>query len=332
MNTQAKITGADVARVAGVSRATVSYVLNATPGQSIPEETRRKVKAAAEQLGYVPHMAGRTLRRGRSDLIVWILPDWPIGSAVGESIELLTREASSRGFTLAMLNEGNDHNRLEATLRTLAPAAVVSMHRLPDSIHRFAKASGVTIVSMMGRRTDPETGVDILQASISVGDMQVRYLAERGHSRIGYLYPDDVRVKEFAIGRYKGAREAAKALDLPAIRKRTMPLQRERLGELAVEWREQGITAVCAYNDEWAMALLSGMRMFGLEAPHHLAVIGCDNVLTAAVASPPLTSIDLNLLAYSFNMMNDVERALGIEPSTPDDPAAFETIVARESA
>ena len=63
---QKRTTSADVARAAGVSRATVSYVLNDTARQSIPERTRARVRAAAAELNYTPNPAARALRSGRS--------------------------------------------------------------------------------------------------------------------------------------------------------------------------------------------------------------------------------------------------------------------------
>ena len=68
-------TGADVARRAGLSRATVSYVLNDTPHQAIPEPTRQRVLAAAAELGYTPSAAGRALRSGHSEVVLLLLPD-----------------------------------------------------------------------------------------------------------------------------------------------------------------------------------------------------------------------------------------------------------------
>jgi len=60
-----RVTSTDVARAVGLSRTTVSYVLNDTPGQKIPENTRRRVLDAAASLGYAPSAAARTLRSGR---------------------------------------------------------------------------------------------------------------------------------------------------------------------------------------------------------------------------------------------------------------------------
>src|SRR5436190_13261346 len=66
----ARVTSADVARLAGVSRATVSFVLNNTEPGRVSEATREKVRAAADELGYVGHAPARSLRAGHSNLVI----------------------------------------------------------------------------------------------------------------------------------------------------------------------------------------------------------------------------------------------------------------------
>ncbi len=329
---RARVTGADVARAAGVSRATVSYVLNNTAGQTITPETRRRVLDAAKRLGYVPSMAGRTLRRGHSDLVMWVLPDWPIGAEAGKLIEALTQEAGRRGFTLAVVQEGAAS--LATTLATLAPAAIIAMHDLPAPLRRIARDAGVPIAShWQGATRTAQPGLPAFaQQAWHVGAAQVHYLAEGGHTRIGYLFPDDPRVRAIADHRLAGARDAAHAAGLPALRKRTVSLDRVRLGALAVAWRAAGVTAVAAYNDEWAMGLLAGMHQVGLNAPDDLAVIGCDNVLTAPVASPPLTTIDQDMAISAVNIMNEVQRTLGQEPRAADAAHPLARVIVRVSA
>src|SRR4051812_10769267 len=79
-----RVTSSDVARVSGVSRTTVSYVLNDTPGVSISAPTRAHVLATAKDLGYTPSAAARTLRTGRSEVVLVIMPRW-VSSAVTEA-------------------------------------------------------------------------------------------------------------------------------------------------------------------------------------------------------------------------------------------------------
>src|SRR5437868_2690064 len=87
---QRRVTSTQVAERSGVSRATVSYVLNETPNQAIPEGTRRRVMEAAEELGYTPYAPARVLRSGRSDVILFLIPEWPIGPAIARLVEDLT--------------------------------------------------------------------------------------------------------------------------------------------------------------------------------------------------------------------------------------------------
>src|SRR3954453_20340343 len=92
-------TAADVARHAGFSRATVSYVLNNTPHHAIPERTRHRVLAAASEPAYTPSPAARALANGRSDVVLLLLPDWPIEPAVGLLLEGLSAALAERGLT-----------------------------------------------------------------------------------------------------------------------------------------------------------------------------------------------------------------------------------------
>ena len=93
-------TGADVAREACVSRTTVSYVLNDTAGVAISAATRQRVHEAAAKLGYAPSAAARTLRTGRSDLVLCVLPDWPIGPVIDTLLDHLAQELAERGLSV----------------------------------------------------------------------------------------------------------------------------------------------------------------------------------------------------------------------------------------
>src|SRR4051812_37433476 len=83
MNGATVITSGDVAKAAGVSRATVSYVLNQRPDKKISDSTRRLVLAAANDLGYQPSPAARALANGRGDAILLLVPDWNLDGEMG---------------------------------------------------------------------------------------------------------------------------------------------------------------------------------------------------------------------------------------------------------
>ena len=99
----ARATSADVARRAGVSRATVSYVLNDRPGHSISAATREKVRAAADELGYIPNHSARALRGKLPPVILVVTREVPFGRNVGDMMDTFAELAAQHGFSLVSL-------------------------------------------------------------------------------------------------------------------------------------------------------------------------------------------------------------------------------------
>ncbi len=140
-----RVTSADVAREAGVSRTTVSYVLNDTPHQKIPEETRQRVLDAVARLEYAPSAAARTLQRGRSDTVLCLLPNWPIGPAVGASLEHLSAALAARGLTLLAHPSAGSSRTLADAWRAVSPAAVVLFEDADEEDLAAMRAEGIQV-------------------------------------------------------------------------------------------------------------------------------------------------------------------------------------------
>lgn len=128
---------ADVASATGVSTAPVSYVLNDKPGQSIPEHTRERVRAAAAELGYVRSGAARALARGRSDLVLLVVPDVPVGPVlVGlleyDSVKVVITDANeddiSHNIFYTAITRARENLRIFWTPET-ENAVLINLHR-----------------------------------------------------------------------------------------------------------------------------------------------------------------------------------------------------------
>ncbi|MCX4767313.1 LacI family transcriptional regulator [Streptomyces sp. NBC_01275] len=288
-----RVTATDVAKEAGVSQTTVSYVLNDVPNQKISEQTRRRVLDAVVKLGYKPSAAARALRLGRSDLVLMFLPDVPVGGTLTALVELLGDELERHGLNLVTRRER--HSPLESLWRELMPAAVMTTFDVSAEDVSSMRAAGIHVVSAgMSPSTDP--GVLTIPQHL-IGAIQVERLATTRHSRIGYAAPGDPRLQEFLALRLDGARAACTELGLEPPVVLEVPLDISAAAAAAEQWHSAvpAVTGVCAYNDETAFALLAGMRRVGLAAPGDLAVIGVDNDKLAPFAMPPLTTIDNNL-------------------------------------
>ena len=286
-----RVTGADVAREAGVSRATVSYVLHDAPHQRIPEATRQRVWEAAARLGYAPSAAARSLRTGRSDIVLGLLPDWPIEPVLGRFVQQLTNAFAEHGLTFVVHSPARPTRPLRETWRAVTPAAVLALDEIPESEVGPMRATGIEVVvalhgSAQGRYRPP------LVSEEPVGEAQARHLVG-AHRRIGYAYPDLPKLGVLAEPRLDGVRKVCTELDLPEPDVRTVPVGAGAAMRAVKAWlaADPPVTGICAFNDDVAMSVLVALRSLGLRAPQDLAVIGVDDIPGAALAQPPLTTI-----------------------------------------
>jgi DNA-binding LacI/PurR family transcriptional regulator len=324
-----RVTSADVARASGVSRTTVSYVLNDTPGSSISETTRRRVLDAAERLGYTPSAAARTLRSGRSDVVLCVVPDWTAGPVIDTLIDDLTTLFARHGLSLLVFNDRGSQPLTELW-RAVTPRAVLALGPLTDADAAAMHAARIPVVgSALDEDPHPET---FAVPQHGIAELQVEHLAARGHRVLAYAAPSDVRLAAFAERRIAGARAACARLGLPEPRVRTVELEVDAAADAVRDWRGgDPVTAVVAYNDEVAFAVLAGLRTEGLRSPEDVAVIGVDDIPLARLASPALTSVWQAIDAQAEHLASSVLAALGYPVSQPRPTAELFHVVARAS-
>jgi DNA-binding LacI/PurR family transcriptional regulator len=287
-----RVTALDVARAAKVSKTTVSYVLNDTPHQSIPEETRQRVLQAVRELSYTPLATARALRRGHNDTVLLVMPEWPLGRVLSLILDDLTGELANLGLALLMRRIRTGQSLAEIC-REVAPAAVIALGHVDEADQQEVRGAGIFLsTAVLSYPSSTQNSVSIPQELI--GSLQVQHLAARGHRRLGYAGPADSRFETFRDLRVAGARQACQELgiDDPDVLKFDLTL--EAATDAVRHWRNHTapVTAIIAYNDEFAAAILAAMRADGLSAPEDLAVIGVDNEPLAKFTVPALTTID----------------------------------------
>jgi DNA-binding LacI/PurR family transcriptional regulator len=323
-----RVTSNDVAREAGVSQATVSYVMNNKPHQKIPEATRQRVFAAAARLGYAPSAAARALRSGRSDMALCLLPDWPISPAIGTLIEELSAALAAHGLTLVVHPRTRNRQTLSDVWKTITPAAVIGFEPFTAEEEAAIRAAGVEITIAL---LDHSREFNIPER---IGRLQAEHLATTGHRRLGYAFPDNPRVHALAHARLDGVRHACADVDLDDPVVRTIPLDPAPAAEAVQAWRADtpAVTGICAFNDNTALAILAGLRQLHLNAPHDLAVIGVDDIPAARLAAPPLTTVTTDQRAIATHLAATIGAALTDQPAPPPPGSDVIRLLHRDSA
>ncbi|WP_392894629.1 LacI family DNA-binding transcriptional regulator [Streptomyces sp. LN699] len=293
----ASITSADVARLAGVSRATVSFVLNDTRGHRVSDATRARVLDAARQLGYVPHAAARSLRAGRSNLVLMPASISAIGRLVSDWVDELHSELDRHGYT-TVLHAGRFDDPVDAARAwaELRPAAVVALDgdRFTPQAAELLRRAGVR--GLLAFASHPVPGVHTIGFDHArIGVTATEHLIARGRRRIGVVMPRERGLDALAAPRLAGARSVA-ARSAATATPVELAYTRESASELARRWARLDLDAVFAYNDEYAALLLHAFQDEGLVVPDDVAMVGSDDLVLSALQRPALTTVRLDLV------------------------------------
>ena len=200
-----RVTLRDVAAAAGVSRATAGFVLSDAPGISISAATRQRVRETAQGLGYVPHSIARALREGSSRIIVLSIDSGYEGNYLRTFTQGLDEELAAHDYVLLVRHGHSAPGSQQRLIEAISPRAVL---RMPDYL-------------ASGHEFDDGGWHGGLAGNVEV---QLRYLAGRGHSGIAVAIPDG----DPPLGpvRLRFAREAAARIGLPAPLPLTVPRDR----------------------------------------------------------------------------------------------------------
>lgn len=317
-----RITAADVARSLGVSRATVGFVLNDTPGQTISAATRERVLAEARRLGYRPHRVAQALAGGHTRIILLVLPDWPMGHSLGSHLDEASLVLDEAGYALVtwIAHAGG---RVRPIWEILQPDVVIATLPLSVEDAEGVRASGARLV-------DPAATSDALEFGHGPV-LQVRHLGERGHHRIAFARPADPRLAALADARAGLARAAAREL---GIEYTEGVVDDGSAAQRVGEWVDTGVSAVAAYNDDIAAMTAGAALRRGLRLPDDLAVIGHDNAPIARLMVPALSSVDIDAAGmgrYLAELALTVAGKADAPVAPPAAPVATAVVVPRES-
>lgn len=279
-----RVTSADVARASGVSRATVSYVLNNDPRQTIPPETRERVRKTAQMLGYSPFVPARILRSGQSLLVLAVLPFEQIDPGLSRRVKEIEQKLAAHGLTLICYVGVHPQTGTTHPSANVTPCVLLSYADQTDPIiSAFLKQFRVPVLQLIGDAKIQER----------IGWTQANYLIQRGKHSLIFATSEREDVHFLSQHRLNGVRQACTQWGLADPAVCAIPSSREGARTVLRNLLLDRISprGICCYNDEVAFAVLAALADEDIAIPMTAAVIGCDNIPLSQFSVPALTTV-----------------------------------------
>ena len=294
-----RATSADVAARAGVSRTTVSFVLNARTDSGIPPGTWRRIEDAARELGYHPHGAARALAGGASQTIGLVLrqssEQVAADALLAETLWGLAAEVRSEGYRVLVEPLSPNGGRYsELLLSQRVDGLIVSGPRTDDDELAALVADGFPIILQGSLPDVPAPSVDI--DNRAGARAAVEHLIELGHRRIGCITNAPLAYTAAAdrVAGYRDALEAAQVpFDAALVAEGAFDAASGRAAMTGLLALAEQVTAVFVASDIVAFGALRALREAGRRVPADVSVVGFDDIPLARHFDPPLTTIRL---------------------------------------
>ncbi|HEU5474558.1 MAG TPA: LacI family DNA-binding transcriptional regulator [Actinophytocola sp.] len=325
-----------VAAAAGVSRATVSRVINGSP--RVSPEAKDLVDRIIAELGYVPNRAARSLVKRRTDSIALVLRE-PDATVLADpylaSIIIATSQAlTGTGVQLVLVNAQNDaeHERLADYVRSghVDGVLLASMHA-DDPLPQVLIRAGVPTV-VGGRPDRPISGLVYVDSdNVGGGQLATERLVAAGRTRIATIAgpPDMTAATDRLTGYHRALARAGQAAGQVAYGRFTRTSGEQAMAELLD--RAADLDAVFAANDMMAVGALRTLRAAGRRVPDDVAVVGYDDIELAQHTEPALTTIRQPIVEQARTMTELLLIQIGGHPT--GGPVVLPTeLVERDSA
>jgi len=276
----------------GLSSATVSLVINRSPGaKSIPAATQERVRAAARELNYRPNLMARSLRQKRSFTIGVVVPEVSEGYAAlvlsGIEDHLL-----QEGYFYFVVSHRHRPDLIEEYPSLLQQRAVEGIIAV-DTV--LGEPSQIPAVAISGHTQVPGVTSIVLDHNLAA-QLALEHLQKQGHSRIAMIKGQDFS-SDTEI-RWRALHHVAKQLGITVNGKLTIQLESDspspEVGYAVTRKlldRGEPFTALFAFNDISAIGAIQALRESGRRVPEDVSVVGFDDIQSAAYQNPGLTTV-----------------------------------------
>lgn len=305
---------ADVARAAGVSQQTVSRVANGLP--NVNEQTRQRVQAAMQELGFRPSYAGRSLRDGRYHSVGLCINDvTKFGNlSMIDGIASAAREHNC-AITLVEMSKTEEFSLAEATRRMAAlpvDGIIIGMSRMAPDFETFDPLPGIgtVIVTMYAHPRVTTVDSDHYGCSLLLMD----HLFELGHEQIRYIGGPSFSVDEqFRRAGWQDALERKHIEPAEPLEGDWSANSGYEAGRYLAE-HDRAMTAIYAANDQMANGAIAALRDSGLRVPEDVSVVGVDDSLGDIVPDRRLTTVRFDNKRVGMWAVDKIAAAESVAP------------------
>lgn len=286
----------DVAKKAGVTKSTVSRVLNNQP--HVSKTTKEKVLKAIRELDFHPNPYARSIVSGKTRTVGLLVPNLSSSFYV-EIVEGIMDEISSQDYGLLIYkSEGKDEEILKRVFYKSKTDGIITITpRFREKSFVDAFKDSLPFVLINHRNTEIEAPY-VCFNNFNGGYMAAKFLLELGHRDIaciaGRLSSQSTR------DRFNGLKKALEEADVP-FDKFWIKIKGEdfedSIAEIIMRWAEteRVPTAIFTYNDLTAFDAIAVLRELGLSVPRDVSIVGFDNIRMARYSRPPLTTINQSM-------------------------------------
>lgn len=299
------ITAKEVAALAGVSQSTVSMILNNYENVSFTEETRQKVLAACNSLGY----KGGTLSGKQSEKIILVVLPSCDNLSYAKQISSVQSKAREYGYTCLTFNTFRNpklENSILKCIKAMPLAGSIFLYQ-PENISLLERAAALKPAVVVCDR-NLNVKLDTIEVnSYEIGNVIAEHMIQLGHKNVAYIATNVLPKYVTRLRRLEGIKNAYIDHGYSADAVKVMTLDSEGISSRGIiddytaglhltirtlDKYADKITGIIGYNDTICLGIMDALKKQGFKVPQDYSIVGCDNIFLAEMASVSLTTVE----------------------------------------
>lgn len=331
------VTMKDIAKKMGLSESTISLALN--DKAIVSEKTKRRVKAVADEMGYVPNTIAQNLANKRNNTFGLIVPD--IESAYyGQVVKAVDESVRKAGYSFVLAISNEDQNVEESIINSFISQKVEGILIAPVNKHKVRTSH----FDILDKRNIPFVFITAyyemedalyVMSNIEEGTYKMtHYLLDLGHRDILFMCGDIQNVS--SADRLKGYQKAYEAKGMTAQSENVVQcdeinydgakLVLERLLE-----KDFPYSAIITMNDEMALAVINTLKSKGIDVPQDVSVGGYDNTIFSKVSAVSITTVNQGITEQCEKAVGMLIRRLGDQDVLESEVKLNPELIVRDS-